>query len=158
MSFEIGIVLMPLYAILSWIGLITQGNSGKYVLPVALIGWVWAGINIYRTKRFDLGILTFFFVLLSALAERQWGFTRGIKLAICISSIMVAGNYSLVVFFWKEIKKDLAKSKSVVWMNIFLGYCMAMMAFWVCVVAKSYARDFDGFTVIRPQGIPPRGR
>ena len=69
MSESIGTILMPLYAIASWYGLCTQGSTGKYMLPVSLIGWIWAGINIIRTKRLDLGIVTFFLVLLSSLCE-----------------------------------------------------------------------------------------
>ncbi|KAL7529752.1 hypothetical protein ACHAXR_003140 [Thalassiosira sp. AJA248-18] len=146
---------MPLYAIASWYGLLTQGKSGKYMLPVALIGWVWAGVNIYRTKRLDLGLVTFLFVILASICERHYGLTRGVKLSLSVSSIMVAANYSLVVIFWKQIQKDLAKSKSQVWMNIFWGYCACMMAFWVCAMAKTYGRDFDGFIML-PQGIPTR--
>ena len=140
---EIGVVLMPLYAIFSWAALVTQENTGKYALvPVALVGWVWAGINIYRTNRFDLGIITFFFVLLSALAERQCGSAHWAKRATGISCLLVVGNYSLVVIFWEEIQQNLAKSKGVVWLDIFWLYCIAMLAFWVSAVAKLSAGDF----------------
>ncbi|KAL3759014.1 hypothetical protein ACHAWU_008623 [Discostella pseudostelligera] len=144
----IGAFLMPLYSILSWYGLCAQGSSGKYILPVAIIGWVWAGINILRTKRLDLGIVTFFFVILSALFERKYGFTRGVKWSLCVSSMLVAANYSLVIAFWKVIQKDLSKTQSTTWMNIFWTYCASMMVFWVCVAIKTYGRgESIGYTV-----------
>lgn len=145
----IGAFLMPLYSILSWYGLCAQGSSGKYILPVAIIGWVWAGINILRTKRLDLGIVTFFFVILSALFERKYGFTRGVKWSLCVSSMLVAANYSLVIAFWKVIQKDLSKTQSTTWMNIFWTYCASMMVFWVCVAIKTYGRgESIGYTVV----------
>ncbi len=142
---------MPLYSILSWYGLYAQGSSsGKYVLPIALVGWIWAGINIVRTKRLDLGIVTFLFVLLAAMSERQYGYTRGVKLSLCASSILVAANYSLVLAFWKAIQNDLAKTQSVTWMNIFWGYCASMTVFWICVSILSYGRgeSESGYTVV----------
>eukprot|EP00585_Thalassiosira_rotula_P011413 CAMPEP_0196136646 /NCGR_PEP_ID=MMETSP0910-20130528/4888_1 /TAXON_ID=49265 /ORGANISM="Thalassiosira rotula, Strain GSO102" /LENGTH=148 /DNA_ID=CAMNT_0041396967 /DNA_START=114 /DNA_END=560 /DNA_ORIENTATION=- len=148
MSEPIGIWLMPLYAIASWYGIFTQGNTGKYFFPVALVGWLWAGVNIYRTNRLDLGIVTFFFVLVASLCERKYGFTRGVKLALSVSSIMVALNYSLVVVFWKQIQKDLVKSKSQLWMNIFWGYCACMVAFWVCAAAKNHTRGENEYSVV----------
>jgi len=142
----IGTFLMPLYAIASWYGLYTHGNTGKYMLPVSLVGWLWAVINVIRTKRLDLGIVTFFFVLLTSLYERHVGlFTRGMKLSLCISSILVATNYSLVIAFWKQIRKDLVKSKSELWCTIFYLYCAAMMAFWVCACARTHVRGETGY-------------
>mmetsp|Transcript_3162 Transcript_3162/g.6974 ORF Transcript_3162/g.6974 Transcript_3162/m.6974 type:complete len:149 (-) Transcript_3162:300-746(-) len=136
--------LMPIYALASWYGFLTQ-NTGEYVLPVALVGWIWAAFNIYRTKRVDLGVVTFFFVLIASLCEQRYGFTRGVKLALCVSSVLVAGNYSLVIAFWQQIEKHLAKKKSVLWLNIFRCYCVSGMLFWVCVAAKSYVRGGAGF-------------
>lgn len=155
MSDTVGVVLMPIYTIASWFGLISQGSTGKYVLPVALVGWFWAAINIYRTKRLDLGVVTFFFVLLAALYERKYGFTGGVKLALSVSSIFVAGNYSIVMVFWGQIKKDLVKSKSQLWMNVFLGYCICMMAFWVCAAAKTWTRAPGGvgYTAVGRSGV-----
>mmetsp|Transcript_32975 Transcript_32975/g.69401 ORF Transcript_32975/g.69401 Transcript_32975/m.69401 type:complete len:152 (-) Transcript_32975:378-833(-) len=149
MSESIGTFLMPLYAIASWFGLCTQGNSGKYMLPVSLVGWIWAGINCIRTKRLDLGVISFFFVILASLYERHYGFTRGAKVALSVSSVMVAMNYSLVIAFWNDIQKDLAKSsKSELWMNIFWGYCASMVVFWVCAAVKNYMRGENGYTVV----------
>ncbi len=141
---------MPLYSILSWYGLYTHRNSGKYVLPIAIIGWVWAGVNISRTKRLDLGIVTFFFVIMCAIFERKYGFNRGVKLSLCISSVLVAANYSLVIVFWKVIQKDLSKSSqtNTTWMNIFWTYCASMMVFWVCVAIKTYRRGESGYTTM----------
>ncbi|KAL7444948.1 hypothetical protein ACHAXH_008266 [Discostella pseudostelligera] len=140
MPSPIGAFLMPLYSILSWYGLCAHGSSGKCILPVAIIGWVWAGFNIHRTKRLDLGIVTFFFVIVCVIFERKYGFTRGVKWSLCVSSMLVAANYSLVIAFWKVIQKDLSKTQSTAWMNIFWTYCASMMVFWVFVAIKIYGR------------------
>lgn len=85
----------------SWYGLITQANTGKHLLPISLIGWLWAGINIARSKRLDLGIVTFGLVLLASICERYYyGFTRGLRWGLTISCFLVAANFSLVVIFW----------------------------------------------------------
>lgn len=138
----LGTYLMPIYAIGSWYGLIAQGQTGQYILPVAFVGWVWAGINILKSKRLDLGVVSFFFAMVSALCENQWGFTPGVKLALTISSAMVAANYSLVVLFWGNLKKGLAKSgtKSGLWFKVFWTYCAAMTVFWAVTAAKTYMR------------------
>lgn len=148
MPSAIGAFLMPLYSILSWYGLYSHGSSGKYVLPVAIVGWLWAGINILRTKRLDLGIVSFFFVIIGALFERQYGLTRGAKWSICVSSLLVAANYSLVIAFWKVIQKDLSKTQSITWMNIFWTYCTSMVVFWICVAIKTYGRGESGYTLV----------
>ncbi|KAL7517545.1 hypothetical protein ACHAWF_000130 [Thalassiosira exigua] len=135
---------MPLYAVASWHGLHAKGGTGEYVLPVALVGWIWAVINVCRTKRLDLGVVTFFLVLIAAVAERWCGLTNKVKLALTAASLLVAANYSLVVLFWGEIKKDLAKAKSSLWMNVFWGYCACMTAFWLCAAAKTHARGESG--------------
>ena len=145
---ELGTVLMPTYAIASWYGLYAYGSSGKYILPVAFIGWIWAIVNIARTKRVDLGVVTFLFVILAALFERQYGFTRGAKLALTAASVVVAGNYSLVLTFWKEVSKALSAKKSQTWMNIYLSYAILMLVFWLCAAAKTYLRGENEYTVV----------
>ena len=149
MSLKPADLLMPLYALASWYGLIVHGGSGKHILPVAIVGWVWAAINIARTKRLDLGVVTFFLVLLACLAERHYGFTRGVKLALSCASIAVAGNYSLVIALWAQISRDLSKVKSPAWITIFYCYCAAMMAWWVCAAAKNWMRaESNGYRVV----------
>mmetsp|Transcript_8691 Transcript_8691/g.19506 ORF Transcript_8691/g.19506 Transcript_8691/m.19506 type:complete len:164 (-) Transcript_8691:383-874(-) len=142
MTLEPGFILMPLYAMASWYGLITQANTGKHLLPISLIGWLWAGINIARSKRLDLGIVTFGLVLLASICERYYyGFTRGLRWGLTISCFLVAANFSLVVIFWKPISKDLARSnKSQMWMKIFWSYCACMMVFWLCAGYKNQMR------------------
>ena len=144
--FEVGTVLMPLYAIASWYGLYAYGESGRHLLPVAVVGWVWAGINIARTRRLDLGIFTFLLVVIAASYERRYGLGRATKLALTSSSVLVAANYSLVIAFWGEISRDLARVKSQAWMNVFWGYCATMPAYWACVVARNHLRggETDG--------------
>ncbi len=139
---------MPIYAILSWLGFIFYGSTGRYVLPVSFVGWLWALINVIRTKRLDLGIVTFFFVLLASLYERHYGFSKGVKVALCISSVFVAMNYSIVIAFWNDKQNDLAKSKSQLWMNTFWGYCLVMMIFWVCAAGRTYLRGENGYTAV----------
>jgi len=144
--FEGGTVLMPLYAIASWYGLYAYGESGRHILPVAVVGWVWAGINIARTRRLDLGIFTFLLVVIAASYERRYGLGRATKLALSSSSVLVAANYSLVIAFWGEISRDLARVKSHAWMNVFWGYCATMTVYWACVAARNHLRggETDG--------------
>eukprot|EP00985_Skeletonema_marinoi_P012045 scaffold5751_cov136-Skeletonema_marinoi.AAC.5 len=56
----IGLCLMPAYAIGCWIGLYKNADTGKHLLPAALFGWIWAIINIMRSKRIDLGVILWF--------------------------------------------------------------------------------------------------
>ncbi|KAL9179607.1 hypothetical protein ACHAXT_008897 [Thalassiosira profunda] len=140
MSEPFATFLMPIYALLSWLGLIFYGQTGRYILPVAVVGWIWAAINVARTKRLDLGIVTFFFVIVAALCERKFGFTNGVKLGLSVSSILVAGNYSLVLFFWKQIRKDLAKAKSQLWLSIFWWYCLSGTIFWLVAIVRTWMR------------------
>jgi hypothetical protein len=137
---EVGTILMPLYAFVSWYGLYAHGDSGKHVLPVALIGWLWALINIARTRRLDLGIFTFLLVMLASVHERRHGFGGGAKLALTISSMLVAANYYLVIAFWGDISKPLAKAKSPYWMNVFWTYCATMTVYWACAAARNHLR------------------
>ena len=146
---EVGTLLMPLYAIASWYGLYAYGDTGRHVLPVAFVGWVWAGINIARTRRLDLGIVTFLLVVLAASYERRHGFGRGVKLAVTVSSLLVAANYSLVIAFWGDISRDLAKAKSQTWMNVFWGYCAIMTAFWAGAAIRNHLRgESDGYALV----------
>ena len=141
---EVGTILMPLYAISSWYGLYAYGESGKHVLPVALIGWLWALINIARTRRLDLGAFTFLLVIMASAYERKHGFGRGTKLALTISSLLVAANYYLVIAFWGDISKTLARAKGQHWMSVFWTYCATMVAYWVCAAARNHLRGETG--------------
>ncbi|KAL3809746.1 hypothetical protein ACHAXA_009248 [Cyclostephanos tholiformis] len=141
---EVGTVMMPLYAIASWYGLYAYGDTGRYILPVAFVGWLWAVINIARTRRLDLGIFTFLFVVVAAMYERRYGLGRGTKMALTTSSILVAANYSLVIVFWGDISKTLARAKSQSWMNVFWTYCATMTAFWACAAARNHLRGESG--------------
>ena len=140
MGESIGTYLMPLHAVVSWYLLYTQGDTGKFILPVALSGWVWAGINILRTKRLDLGVFTFFFVILASLFERQYGLTPGIQLALCCSSALVAVNFSLPNIFWSQIRKAITRRKGDTWSTIFRTYCACMTVFWLLATARTRVR------------------
>ena len=136
----IGLCLMPAYAIGCWIGLYKNADTGKHLLPAALCGWIWAIINILRSKRIDLGVVTFGLVIIFTLVERYYGFTRGVKWAISFSALVVAANFSLVVIFWKPIRKDLSKSKSQLWLKVFFTYCVTLMIFWIVSSFKNFVR------------------
>ena len=136
----IGLCLMPAYAICCWTGLYKNGGTGKHLLPDALFGWIWAIINIMRSKRIDLGIVTFGLVIIFTLVERYYGFTRGVRWAISASCLAVATNFSLVVIFWKPIQKDLSKSKSQLWLKVFLSYCVTLMIFWIVAAFQNFVR------------------
>ena len=136
----IGLCLMPAYAIGCWIGLYKNADTGKHLLPAALFGWLWAIINIMRSKRVDLGVVTFGLVIIFTLVERYYGFTRAVKWAISISALVVAANFSLVVIFWKPIRKDLSKSKSQLWLKVFFTYCVTLMIFWIVSSFKNFVR------------------
>jgi hypothetical protein len=140
MSEPIGIYLMPIYAIGCWYGLYAHGATGKHLLSCALVGWIWAIINITRSKRIDLGVVTFGLVILSTLCERYNGYTRFVRWTTTISSIFVAVNFSLVLIFWKPIQKDLAKSRSVIWLKVFVSYCACLMIFWLISAYTSFFR------------------
>eukprot|EP00804_Cyclotella_cryptica_P004360 CCRYP_006787-RA/>CCRYP_006787-RA protein AED:0.06 eAED:0.06 QI:138/1/1/1/0/1/2/273/160 len=132
--------LMPLYAIASWYGLYTRGQTGKHLLPIATFGWLWAAFNIARTQRLDLGIVTFGLVILASLWERRVGFTGGVKLALTVSCVAVAANFALPVVFWNSISRALAGSKSQLWLKIFWWYCATMVVFWVCAAYRNQVR------------------
>lgn len=132
--------LMPIYAITSWIGLYRHGNTGTHLLPIASFGWIWAVFNIIRTRRLDLGVVTFALVILSSLWERHSGFHKGVKIALSISCVMVAANFSLVVIVWNSMVKELARSKSQLWLSVFYWYCATMVAFWICAAARNQFR------------------
>jgi hypothetical protein len=140
MGEPIGLYIMPVYAIGCWLGLYLNAATGKHLLPAALFGWVWAVINIMRSKRIDLGVVTFFLVILSTLLERNYGFTRGVRWAISGAAIAVAANFSLVVIFWKPIQKDLARSRSQLWLKVFYTYCLTLMIFWLASAYKNFVR------------------
>lgn len=140
MGEPIGIYLMPIYAVGCWYGLYAYGATGKYLFPAALVGWIWAIINIARSKRIDLGVVTFGLVILSTLCERYNGYTRFVRWVTTLSSIFVAINFSLVLIFWKPIQKDLAKSRSVIWLKVFVSYCACLMIFWLISAYKSFFR------------------
>jgi hypothetical protein len=140
MGEPIGLYIMPAYAIGCWLGLCLS-DRGKHLLPAALFGWMWAVINIMRSKRIDLGVVTFFFVIISTLLERHYGFTRGVRWAISAAAIVVAANFSLVVIFWKPIQKDLAKSRSQLWLKVFYSYCLTLMMFWLAAAYKNFVRS-----------------
>ncbi len=136
----LGLTLMPAYAVGCWIGLYKYAATGKHILPAALFGWAWAMINIIRSKRIDLGVVTFGLVILFTLVERYYGFTRGVRWSISLASLAVAANFSLVVIFWKPIQKDLSKSKSQLWLKVFFGYCLTLMIFWIVSAYKNFVR------------------
>ena len=136
----IGLCLMPAYAIGCWIGLYKNADTGKHLLPAALFGWLWAIINILRSKHIDLGVVTFGLVIIFTLVERYYGFTRGVKWAISLAALAVAANFSLVVIFWGPIRKDLSKSKSQLWLKVFFTYCVTLMIFWIVSSFKNFVR------------------
>mmetsp|Transcript_38085 Transcript_38085/g.65068 ORF Transcript_38085/g.65068 Transcript_38085/m.65068 type:complete len:172 (-) Transcript_38085:149-664(-) len=146
-----GTFLMPIYAILSWYGLIAHGKSGAYVLPVALVGWVWALINIIVRKSFDLGIVTFFLVLLASAYEKKCGFSKGPKVALCVSSIAVAANFALVPILWSDIQTDLANTRSDLWQTMFWWYCVTFSVYWVCASIRTYFRGENTIEYSREQ-------
>ena len=135
--------LMPVYAAASWLGLYLCGSTGKHLLPIASFGWLWALFNIVRTRRLDLGIVTFALVMISSIWERQSGFHKGVKIASNISCLLVAANFSLVVIFWNSMVKELARSKSQLWLSIFWWYCAIMTVFWVCAAIRNQMRSED---------------
>ena len=138
---------MPLYALISWYSLYSKGDTGEYLLPVSLVGWIWAVINTYRNQELDLGVVTFFLVLITSVYERYTGgaFTRKIKWILVVSSIMVAVNYGLVFLLWGGLKENFRSTskKSELWITIFYWYCVVMMAFWVCVSIKTSTRSLS---------------
>ena len=147
-SIGVGGVVMPLYALLSWYSLYLKGETGEYLLPVSLVGWIWAVINTYRNQELDLGAVTFFFVLITSVYEQRYyteaQFTRGIKWILVVSSIMVAANYGLVFLLWGELKENFrSTAKSEVWITIFYWYCVVMMAFWVGASIKTSTRSLS---------------
>lgn len=120
-------------------------NTGKYVLPVSIVGWIWAVINTYTDQELDLGAITFFLVLIISLYEKYKGlFTQGIKWSLIISSLLVAANYGLVFILWKSLEEAfVSNSKSELWIAIFYWYCVAMMLFWICSSVKTYKRTMS---------------
>ena len=113
---------------------------GLSIFFAASLQWIWAIINIARSKRIDLGVVTFGWVIFSTVWERYNGYTRFVRWATTISSIFVAINFSLVLIFWKPIQKDLAKSRSVIWLKVFVSYCACLMIFWLISAYKSFFR------------------
>ncbi len=153
MSEPLATFLMPIYAAISWLLLLFQSQRGQHLLPISLIGWIWAMVNIIRTKRLDLGIVTFGIVLLGTLVERYMtpkassssenislGRVWWIKWWLTVGCVLVAANFSLVVVFWDSISKELEKTKSQTWMKVFLSYCIIMMVFWIAAALRNHVR------------------
>ena len=151
-SIGAGGILMPLYALISWYGLIKDDNTGEYILQVSLVGWIWAVVNTYTNQELDLGAITFFFVVIISLYEKYKGvFTRGIKWSLIISSLLAAANYGLVFILWKGLEEAfVSNSKSDLWIAIFYWYCVAMMIFWIWSSIKTYKRTMSegGYAVV----------
>ena len=57
--------------------------------------------------------------------------TKGAKIAMILSSALLAMNYALVPANWGLITRTLAKTKSQTWIHVYFGYCVSQMAFWV---------------------------
>jgi hypothetical protein len=145
--------LMPIYAIASWIGLYLHGSTGKHLLPIASFGWLWAVFNIMRTRRLDLGVVTFGLVIFSSLWERHSGLHKGVKTALTLSCMTVSANFSLVVIFWSTMVKELARSKSQFWLTTFWWYCATMMVFWLFAAVRNQMR---GESILSTYGSLPQ--
>ena len=110
---------------------------------------------LYRNQELDLGVVTFFFVLITSVYEQRYytggAFTRKIKWILVVSSIMVAANYGLVFLLWGGLKENFrSTAKNELWITIFYWYCVVMMAFWVCAAIKTSTRSLsseNGYTV-----------
>lgn len=78
--------------------------------------------------------------MLASLRERQAGFTSGVKIGLTASCAAVAVNFALPIVFWNSISKEVARSKSLLWLNVFWWYCVIMGVFWVCAAVRNQAR------------------
>ncbi|EJK74303.1 hypothetical protein THAOC_04030 [Thalassiosira oceanica] len=146
-TIDSGIILMPLYALASWTAMLKL-QPGSYEIYVAAIGWAWALLNTVLKGNFDLGVVTFAFVIAAYGIERRAGLTGGIKVFECIASVAVANNFALVIFLWKDLKIQLSSSKSPAWLNVFLVYCITFAVYWALVAARTYKRGESGYAVI----------
>ena len=54
--------------------------------------------------------------------------TKGAKIAMILSSALLAMNYALVLANWGLITRTLAKTKSQTWIHVYFGYCESQMA------------------------------
>ena len=132
--------LMPAYAIVSWIGLFLFGKTGKHILPIAVIGWLWAVINCIHSKSLDLGAITFGLVMIASLWERHSGFDKKVRVALTVSCVCVAVNFSLPLILWSQMADELAKEKSDLWLSIFFWYCVSMTVFWISAAIRNQIR------------------
>ena len=140
--------LMPTYAIVSWIGLFLFSKTGKHLLPIAAFGWAWAVINCIHSKRLDLGAITFGLVIVSSLWERHSGFDKKVRVALTISCICVAMNFSLPLILWSQMADELAKEKSDLWLSIFFWYCVSMTVFWICAAIRNQIRGENTYGLV----------
>ena len=147
MAIESGLVLMPMYALASWIAMLKL-QPGSYEVYIAAIGWAWALLNIVLKGTFDLGSVTFALAIAAFGLERRTGLTGGIKLFECIASVAVALNFSLVIVLWQDIKSRLSKSKSQAWLTVFLVYCITFAIYWALIAVRTYKRGESGYATV----------
>lgn len=61
-------------------------------------------------------------------------------MGLTASCAAVAVNFALPIVFWNSISKEVARSKSLLWLNVFWWYCVIMGVFWVCAAVRNQAR------------------
>eukprot|EP00591_Stephanopyxis_turris_P007668 CAMPEP_0195515820 /NCGR_PEP_ID=MMETSP0794_2-20130614/6751_1 /TAXON_ID=515487 /ORGANISM="Stephanopyxis turris, Strain CCMP 815" /LENGTH=159 /DNA_ID=CAMNT_0040644305 /DNA_START=29 /DNA_END=508 /DNA_ORIENTATION=- len=142
--------LMPVYAGLSYYGLLTTTNAddltSTIILPSATFGTAWAAFNIYRSKSMDLGVVTMTVVAVSLALEHGYigsggnGLTPTLKRVETVGCVLVGCNFMLALLAFKQITKMLKREKSEFWFRMFFWYCVAMVVFWAICAWKCHGR------------------
>lgn len=131
--------LMPIYSLGSWIYLVKEFSTGKWMMGVAGFGFAWACINTIRmreTGRMDKGIFTFGLVMaLHKLHESGTVSFRIMRYPLAISCFLVAANYAGAIGLKIPQKMVKHKLKSPFWAKIFTYYCYSSVLFWVAGAA-----------------------
>lgn len=133
---------MPIYAGVSWIGILTVKDPQTTLLPVSAFGALWALRNTIYGGNFDLGVVTMGLVAVTIAADMGLGGgIKGVKYALLVESLLVAFNYVIPFAIWEQLEKSLAKSKSMLWFKVFKVYLSVNAAFWLYAAYKVYTKD-----------------
>lgn len=150
----IGTYLMPLYAGISWIGLLSVKNVHSVMGPVSLFGAGWALRNTLVGSNFDLGVVTMGLVSATIgfdslfinkdnnkMAQQGSNGRSAIPFVLAFESILVSFNYAIPFLIWDQLEKSLSKSKSSMWFKIFKAYCAVQSAFWIYAAYRFYKKN-----------------
>eukprot|EP00978_Attheya_sp_CCMP212_P048518 scaffold534283_cov75-Attheya_sp.AAC.1 len=133
---------MLVYATGSWVSILTLDDPLDCVLPVSIVGTLWAIRNIVKFEQADLGVISMGIVALAS--SPLLGRYRRIETFGCF---LAAANFLVPLLLWTKLFPLVRNKRSLLWTNIFVTYCSAMAFFWI------YAAHLNGQVVKRENAI-----